>query len=96
MHIVIEPIPGGYRAKPWTEGAEGTTPEEALAKFKELIKRYQDAGVRFMELPLADNTRVEDSWKRLAGWLANDPDYDAHQAAIAERRRQLDEDPDAF
>ena len=96
MQVVIEQIPGGFRAKPWIDSVEGTTPEEAMQKLVALVKRYQDAGARFIDLPLTDANRAEEAWKNFAGWLKDDPDYDDLQAAIQERRRQLDEDPNAF
>ena len=96
MQVVIEKIPGGYRAKPWTESVEGATPDEVLGKLIVLVKHYQDAGARFIELPLTDPNAAEAVWKSFAGWRKDDPDYDALQASIQERRRQLDEDPNAF
>jgi hypothetical protein len=96
MQVVIEQIPGGYRAKPWTDSVEGATQDEALQKMIALIQRYQDNGARFVEVPLMEPNPAEAAWQRLAGWLKDDPDYDDLQASIEERRRQLDDDPDAF
>ena len=96
MQMVIEQIPGGYRAKPWTDSVEGATLDEVFQKMTALVKRYQDAGARFVEVPLMEPAQAEGAWQRLAGWLKDDPDYDDLQAAIQERRRQLDDDPDAF
>ena len=94
MQMVIEQIPGGYRAKPWTDSVEGATLDEVFQKMTALVKRYQDAGARFVEVPLTEPVQAEGAWQRLAGWLKDDPDYD--QAAIEERRRPLDDDLDAF
>ena len=96
MQVVIERIPGGYRAKPWTDSVEGTTPEEAVQKLLALVKRYQETGARFIDVPLTAPDDAETAWENFAGWLKDDPDYDALQEAIEERRRQLDEDPNAF
>ena len=101
MEIIIEPIPGGYRAKPWTEICEGGTPEEALAKMRAVIWQYKQEGKYFIEIPTTEETpetpqKPSKTVHRFAGWLKDDPDYDTLQEIIQARRREIDNDPDAF
>jgi hypothetical protein len=84
-----------YRARsgePLAASAEGATPEEAKRKLREaLVARFAAGGVwmEMLDLPEAENP-----WLRVAGMYKDDPYFDEWQKEIAERRREIDADPD--
>ncbi len=95
--VLIEPVPGqGFRAtggEPLGLSAEGPTREDALRKLRQLIENRLVAGSQIVPLELPAS---EHPWKAFAGMFADDPLFGPWQEAIAERRRQIDEDPDAW
>ncbi len=90
--VLIEPIANGFRAhtgEPLPLTAEGATREEALRWVKEKIQEQISQGAELVTLEApADNP-----WPPMFGVFRDDPDFDAWQEAIAEYRRQVDEDP---
>lgn len=94
--VLIEPIVGnGYRASgmfPLDFTVEGTTREEALQKLQQTIGDRLTNGAELItvQVPQADNP-----WIRLEGIYKDDPLFDEWQAAIAEYRRQADQEPSA-
>ncbi len=95
LPVLIEPIDNkGFRAKsgePLGLMAEGPTPEEALRKLQELLAARIAAGGRVVQidLPASDHP-----WLRGAGMFKEDPLFAEWQQAIAERRKQIEEDPE--
>ncbi|TMQ33359.1 MAG: type II toxin-antitoxin system HicB family antitoxin [Planctomycetota bacterium] len=93
--VLIEPVAGnGYRARggePLALSADGATPAEALAKLRQLLHERLQSGSRLvsLEVPSEDNP-----WRKMAGIFKDDPLFDAWQQAIADYRRQVDDDPD--
>src|SRR5689334_10221814 len=93
--VFIEPIANnGYRASSGAIPgltADGSTPDDALQQFESLLASRVASGARLVSVsvPAADN-----AWLRIAGMYENDPLFDEWQREIAERRRQLDADPD--
>lgn len=92
--VLIEPVAGnGFRARsaePFGLTAEGATSDEALDKLRQEIQNRLTAGARLVSLDVpADNP-----WKAMAGIYKDDPQFDDWQQAIAEYRRQVEEDPD--
>ncbi len=89
--VVIEPVMGdGYRARtgePVALMAEGTTPDEALQRLRELVQGRVANGVQIVPLDLPD---LENPWVRYAGMFKDNPLFDEWQEAIAEYRRQRD------
>jgi len=82
---------GGFRAEsasPFTVVAEGSTREEAVSKVQAELHKQLAAGkeVVMLEVPAKEPNPI----MAMAGWLKDDPLYDAWQAEIAEYRRQLD------
>ncbi len=94
--ILIEPIANdGFRATggpPFDVTAQGTTPEEALARLREAIDRRMVEGS--VLVPLEVDTSEENPWTAVAGMFRNEPLFDEWQTAIAEYRRKVDEDQD--
>jgi predicted RNase H-like HicB family nuclease len=97
MHIpvLIQPVAGnGYRAtggQPFGFSAEGATRDEALQKLQLTIQDQLGTGAEIVSLEVPG---VEHPLARFAGMFKDDPLFDEWQAAIAEHRRQADEDPD--
>jgi predicted RNase H-like HicB family nuclease len=95
LTVLIEPVEkDGYRAssgEPLGLSAEGATPEEALGRLRQMLGTRLAAGARLVQI---DVPAGENPWLRGAGMFKDDPLFDEWQQAIAERRRQLDEDPD--
>lgn len=95
MHIpvLIERLPGdGYRARggePFGITTEGATREEALHRLRETIAERLAADAELIQL---DVPAAENPWLRLEGVYKDDPLFDEWQEAIAEYRRQADED----
>jgi predicted RNase H-like HicB family nuclease len=93
--VLIERIAGdGYRARggePLAFSAEGATREEALARFKEQIRARLSNGAEMVsvELPSAPSALAE-----FAGMFKDDPLFDDWQKAIADYRREVENDPD--
>ena len=94
--VLIEPIANdGFRATggpPFEVTAQGTTPEEALARLREAIDRRMAVGS--VLVPLEITTTEENPWIAVAGIFRDDPLFDEWQEAIAEYRRKVDEDED--
>ncbi|MCI0462636.1 MAG: hypothetical protein L0Z62_37280 [Gemmataceae bacterium] len=93
--ILIEPVAGnGYRAVggPSALTAEGATAEEALENLQGLLGSRLAAGARLvmLEVPGAENP-----WQKLAGMYHDDPLFDEWRQAMADYRRQVEEDPDS-
>jgi hypothetical protein len=95
IQVLVEPVVGnGYRATaglPLGQSAEGATAEEAVQRLRQAIEGRLSNGVRVvtLEVPAIDNP-----WLRIAGIFKDDPLFDEWQEAIADYRRQIDEDPD--
>jgi hypothetical protein len=90
--VLVEPIPGGYRAKagePLTLAAEGVTSDEAIQTLQALIAQRLAGWARLVSI-----TVPEHPWSRLAGMFEDDPLFDEWQRATAERRRDMDNEPD--
>jgi predicted RNase H-like HicB family nuclease len=92
--VLIEPVPGsGFRAKAgalFSFTTEGSTPDEALRRFKEKILEQLIGGAELVSL----NVPADNPWLRVAGVFRDDPDFDEWQKEIAEYRRQIEADPD--
>jgi hypothetical protein len=92
--VLIEPLPGnGFRARggePLALAAEGATADEALRKLRELMASRLAGGARLVtvDVPNGDNP-----WRKLAGMYKEDPLFGAWQQAIADYRRQVEDDP---
>jgi hypothetical protein len=95
LPVLIEPVGGnGFRARcgePLGLTAEAPTPDEAVRKLQELVEARVSAGTLFTEIDVPD---AGNPWLRGAGMFKGDPLFEEWQQAIAERRRQLDADPD--
>jgi predicted RNase H-like HicB family nuclease len=91
--VLIEAIPGnGYRAstgQPLSLTEEGATREEALAKLRQALAARLAAGTQVVPLQLPGS---EHPLARYAGDLKDDPLFEEWQEAIAEYRRQKDEE----
>ncbi len=98
MPVIIEPVSGsGYRvtgAGGLSVGltAEGTTPAEAIDRLAEQVRTRVQAGAQLAQLTLPAGAAP---WKQDAGYLRDEPLYDAWREAMQEHRRRLDEEPDA-
>ena len=93
--ILVVPIPGNkYLARadaPFSLSAEGDTRGEAVQKLKDQIAGLLSAGAEILHLEIPENPHPI---LRFAGMLRDDPLFDDWQKAIADRRRELDNDPD--
>lgn len=94
--VLIEPIAGdGYRARgvePFALTVEGATRDEVLRKLRESIQRRLVGGVELISLEVPT---TENPWLRVEGIYKDDPLFEEWQQAIAEYRKQVDEDPNA-
>lgn len=96
--VIIEPVTSnGYRAI----GAgglsvglttEGTTAAEAIDRLADQVRLRVNAGAKLAELSVANDP----PWKKDAGYLRDEPLYEAWREAMEENRHKLDEDPDAL
>ena len=97
--VIIEPVAGnGYRvtgAGGLSVGltAEGATAAEAIDRLAEQVRTRLHAGAKLAELSVAAGAA---SWKQDAGYLHNDPLFEAWREAMEENRRKLDEAPEAL
>lgn len=93
--VLLEPIAGiGYRASggAFAITAEGATPEETLARLRELIDQRLAAGAQLVELEVQKPKKRP--WMRFAGtWKPDDPFIEQWKRAVEEYRRKMDEDP---
>lgn len=94
--VLVEPVAGnGYRARggePFAFTVEGATRDEALRKLREAIQGRLVGGAEFVSLEV---TETENPWLRMEGIYKDDPLFDEWQRAIAEYRKQVDDDPNA-
>jgi predicted RNase H-like HicB family nuclease len=93
--VLLERVAGnGYRARamePLGLTAEAPTRDEALQKLRDLIAERLAAGAELVRLEVPGS---EHPLARFAGRLPDDPLVEAWEEAMAEYRRQMDEDPD--
>jgi predicted RNase H-like HicB family nuclease len=93
--VLIEPVAdSGYRARgvgSFGFTVEAATPEEVIQKLQEQIKGHLAAGARIVPLEVPP---TEHPWAEFAGWLRGNPMLDAWKQAMAEYRRQRDEELD--
>jgi hypothetical protein len=94
LAVVVERMKGnGYRARgaePFALSARGATREEALRKLREKIQ----ARLKKVELVGLEIGPEVNPWVEFAGMFKDDPMLDDWKKAIAEYRKQVDEDPD--
>src|SRR5436190_18765250 len=93
--ILVERVKGNsYRARtkePFLVSAKGATREEALAKLHAKIQTRLKNGTEIVGLEVGTQPHP---LAEFAGMFKDDPLFDDWQKAIAEYRRQVDEDPD--
>lgn len=93
--VLVEPITGGYRAKagePLALVAEGATADEAISALQALIANRLANGARIVSITVPE----EHPWLKFAGTLKDDPFLEDFKQAIADRRREMDNDPNVF
>ena len=71
--------------------ADGPTPEEAMENLRSLIQLRIDQGAEIACLEFAEK---QNPWTELIGVYKDDPYLVEYKQAIAEYRKQVDEDPD--
>lgn len=84
----------GFRAEilsAHTLSAEGATVEVALENLRGKIQDRLDHGARIATLEVAES---QNPWLQLIGVYKDDPYLDEYKQAIADYRKQIDEDPD--
>jgi hypothetical protein len=97
--VIVEPVAGnGYRATGaggLSVGltAEGATPTEAIDRLAVQVQARVSAGAELAHLGMPISAAP---WKQDAGYLRDEPLYEAWREAMEENRRRLDEDPDAL
>jgi predicted RNase H-like HicB family nuclease len=93
--VLIEPVAeNGFRARavePFSMTAEAGTRDAALQKLRELIEARLADGAEIVPLQVP---APEHPLARFAGMFKDDPYFDDWQRAIAEYRRQVEEDPE--
>jgi hypothetical protein len=92
ISVLIEPVAGsGYRPTWGALGmsAEGMTKDEALEALRRAVQQRLASGAELRTLYVPDNP-----WLKSAGIFKDDPTFEEWQQAIADYRRQVDEDPD--
>ena len=92
--VWLERVDGnGYRARamdPLGLTSEAPTRDEALKKLRELIAERLAAGAELVRLEVPGS---EHPLARFAGDLRDDPLLEAWEEAMADYRRQIEEDP---
>jgi len=97
--VLIEPVDGnGFRitgAGGLSVGltAEGATVAEAMDRLAARVRQRVDAGAKLDDL---DVSEIPDPRQHDAGYLRDDPLFDAWREAIEANRRQLEEDTEAL
>jgi predicted RNase H-like HicB family nuclease len=93
--VLVERVKGdGYRARgaePFAVSAKGSTREEALAKLRAKIQTRLKNGTEIVGLEVGEQAHP---LAEFAGMFKDDPLFEDWQKAIAEYRRQVDNDPD--
>jgi hypothetical protein len=93
--VLLEQVKGnGYRARgtePFAISARGSTRQEALAKLRAKIETRLKNGTEIVGLEVGPEPHP---LAEFAGMFKDDPLFDDWQKAIAEYRRQVDDDPD--
>jgi hypothetical protein len=93
--VLVERVKGnGYRAKgkdPFALSARGATRDEALAKLRAKIQTRLKNGTEIVGLEIDPQPHP---FAGFAGMFKDDPLFDGWQRAIAQYRRQVDNDPD--
>jgi hypothetical protein len=91
--VILEVVKGnGYRARgsePFAVSAKGATREEALAKLRAKIQGRLKKGTEIVELELGPQRHP---MLKFAGMFRDDPSFEDWQKAIAEYRREVEED----
>ncbi len=94
--VLIEPISQQrYRAtggEPFVGSLEAETADGALAKLKQQIDDRLSQGARIALIDLPSGTNP---WLDMAGIFHDDPLFDEWQHAIADYRREVNQNPDA-
>jgi hypothetical protein len=72
--------------------AEGATAAEAVRTLQAMIAQRLASGARIVSMTVPE----EHPWSRLAGMFEGDPLCDEWQQAIAERRREIENDPNVL
>ena len=92
--VVVERVKGnGYRARggePFALTGRGATREEALRKLRDKIRSRLKNGVEVVALEVSAEPNP---WVEFAGMFKDDPMIDEWKNAMAEYRRQVDEEP---
>jgi hypothetical protein len=93
--VLVERVKGnGYRARghePFAVSAKGATREEALAKLRAKIQTRLKNGTEIVGLEMGEPPHP---LAEFAGMFKDDPLFENWQKAIAEYRREVDNDPD--
>jgi hypothetical protein len=93
--VLLERVAGdGYRARglePFPLTAEGSTRDEALQRLRDLIAQRIPAGAELVSLCIPTTGHP---WASFAGDLKDDPLLESWKEAMADYRRQMDDDPD--
>src|SRR5438445_11365251 len=93
--VLVERVKGdGYRARgkdPFAVSAKGATREEALAKLRAKIQTRLKNGTEIVGLEVGPQPHP---LAEFAGMFKDDPLFDDCLKAMAEYRRQVDNDPD--
>ncbi len=94
--VLIEPVNNnGYRATigpPVAMAAEGATRDEALGRLQQALQDRLGAGAEISALEVAVQVHPLAAY---AGMFKDNPLFDAWQQAIADYRRQADQDSEA-
>jgi hypothetical protein len=84
----------GFRAELLPSAAligEGSTPEAAMDKLREAIQTRIDQGAKIAYVELEE---VQNPWLQLVGVYKDDPYLNDYLQALADYRKQVDDDPD--
>jgi hypothetical protein len=96
IQVLIEPVASnGYRVttgQPLALTAEGASREEALEVMRRSLQARLSTGAEIAALEITAPTHP---LARFAGMFKDNPLFDAWQLAIADYRKQADEEPEA-
>lgn len=97
VQVLVKPQPqGGFQAAAFDLAAEGQTQDEAAQRLRKLLEAHLAGGAMVAFVDVALTAGQSYAWRRLEGFLEDEPLFDAWQTAIEKRRRERDADPNAL
>ncbi|MBI3465295.1 MAG: type II toxin-antitoxin system HicB family antitoxin [Planctomycetes bacterium] len=82
-----------FAREEWSRWGSAATPEEAVAKLRELCEAKLQHGAELISLELGPRPHA---WMEFAGMFKDDPWIEDWKRSIEEYRQKIEDDPDAL